>query len=820
MTTESAGVRLGDLLTGAGLLKPADLREAMLIAKQQGLPVGRVLIMSAYLTEHQLQAAVQAQSLLKDGLIDLETVVKALTLVGSEEVSLDEAFKRLKWQQEAGVLTNKLGELLFEAGIVSKAQLQSALTQCQTIGLPLGRVLVVTSVLSEQMLAAALNAQVLIRDKKVTREQAIQGLKSAKERQLPIEEVLAETGTLQLPTTETIRLGELLVGAGQLDEPNLMGAVELGLVNEQPIGQVLRQLGLITEDALEGALALQKKVAEGQVKKAEAPKVLGHARQHKVSIEEALKQLQPAPAAPQSPVKQETLPLFQFLQLAGLLTSKDIDAAVKVGTRHSEIMGKMLIASRVMEPFMVEAGYQCNSLIRQGILNTEQAIFALNYCNANGLTLDKTFEKLGWDLHPDFPGQPSFETSEETWPDAEGPTPTDAFTPDMVPAATVAAAPEPALTHTGSHQAVPAQPADAALTQTGGHQVLPAAAAVNAEPAINQTGSHQAVPAQAASDVSQSGSHPAAAPGPNIDFSQSGSYAAAPAAAINQSGSYAAAPALDAINQTGGHQALAAAPQAEPQPAAEPPLAAPSFASNVDFSTSQEIAAIEDGGMSAFEAEIMQPSKSGVSSPLQQALAKAVKTTSSPFKPEAPGDNTLFKHHTGEQESIGPITDPTLFKSTNVSPEFTAPSDSEFTSPWTTPSETTPAAPAVAGSWSPPDRTPVTSPWSEPQGLPQPASAPPAIPPAPQPVPPMPPHPMAEEDQSSIKTYEAIPVFDQDTVLAASQEAQPQPAPLEHQAPHDAGHPVSDAVEELAAKDESEKPKKRLIDFMPKFGQH
>src|SRR5271156_3118825 len=87
MTSEISGVRLGDLLTGAGLLKPADLREAMLIAKQQGLPVGRVLIMSAYLTEHQLQAAVRAQSMLKDGLIDQEMVLKALTLVGAEDLS-------------------------------------------------------------------------------------------------------------------------------------------------------------------------------------------------------------------------------------------------------------------------------------------------------------------------------------------------------------------------------------------------------------------------------------------------------------------------------------------------------------------------------------------------------------------------------------------------------------------------------------------------------------------------------------------------------------------------------------------------------------
>src|ERR1700732_5071409 len=112
MAAERSGVRLGDLLTGAGLLQASDLREAMLISKQQGLPVGRGLIMSGYLTEQHLQAAVQAQSLLKDGLIEFEMVIKALTLVGADDITLEEAFKRLKWNKKTDAITNKLGELL------------------------------------------------------------------------------------------------------------------------------------------------------------------------------------------------------------------------------------------------------------------------------------------------------------------------------------------------------------------------------------------------------------------------------------------------------------------------------------------------------------------------------------------------------------------------------------------------------------------------------------------------------------------------------------------------------------------------------------
>jgi alkylated DNA nucleotide flippase Atl1 len=159
-------LRLGDLLTSAGLLKAEELRQAMLIAKSQGLPVGRVIIMSGFMSENNLQAAVQCQSLLKDGILSAEIAVNALRTLHRENISLDEALQKLSVNlNQSGNSTNKLGELLIEAGILTKAQLDDALAHGKSSGLPLGRVLVVTNIISEQLLASALNAQILIRDK-------------------------------------------------------------------------------------------------------------------------------------------------------------------------------------------------------------------------------------------------------------------------------------------------------------------------------------------------------------------------------------------------------------------------------------------------------------------------------------------------------------------------------------------------------------------------------------------------------------------------------------------------------------------------------
>lgn len=385
---QTSPLRLGDLLTGAGLLKAEELRQAMLIAKTQGLPVGRVIIMSGFMLEQHLQAAVQAQSLLKDGLISAEAAVAALRNASREGTTLDEALSKLGVQQ--GGQTNKLGELLVESGLVTKEQLESSLGHGKTSGLPLGRVLVVTGVLSEQLLASALNAQILIRDKRVEREQAISSLRAAKERQVPLEQALAENG-LTAPANETVRLGELFVMAKIIDDAKLMQAVELGLVNEKPIGQVLLENGFVSPELLQQALAIQTYVSSGKLRKSLSGQVLELIQKEKLSVEAAIDRVQPD--------KQQisnNLPLYQFLQLAGVIGPKDIEEALKAGSRNAQLMGQMLLLTGSVDQNLLSIALKCTDLMAQGILKAEQAVIALGICWKTKATLEDAFRQLGW----------------------------------------------------------------------------------------------------------------------------------------------------------------------------------------------------------------------------------------------------------------------------------------------------------------------------------------------------------------------------------------------------------------------------------------
>ncbi|CAN5342883.1 hypothetical protein BH10CYA1_BH10CYA1_16440 [soil metagenome] len=904
MTTD--GVRLGDLLTGAGLLQASDLREAMMISKQQGLPVGRVLIMSGYLTEQHLQAAVQAQSLLKDGLIEFGLVIKALTMVGAEDITLEEAFKRLKWNQQSDAVTNKLGELLLAADIVPIDALNAALLQCQSIGLPLGRVLIGNGVLTEQMLAATLNAQVFIRDKKLTREQAIQGLRSAKERQIPIEQYLAETGAMSLPMPETVRLGELFVLAGIVDEPNLMGAVEVGLLNEQPLGQVLLQSAVISQEILDAALDLQAMVGAGAIKKDEAAKFLGTVKNKNVSVGEAIaiahqkpstKKKAAATAIEEPPMPViEPLPLYQFLQLSGIITAKEIEQAIRVGSKDTQIMASMLRMSGVMEKSLVDAAEKCNDLIGAGVLNHEQGMIVLKNCERNNFTLEQAFNELGWNTAPlrADPGVPEFlldtpqhynrnaydNTLETTAQMSEARTAeqdslslnaSDAAQIEMAEPALPFSQPGPADAITAPMNPLGAPPAaleTAAAVESGWPSPAVTPNPLDSQPASDSS-SEAAALADFGSSINQqapavtSFAQPAAAAS-SVEAADSfgGSagewHAASPdewmpkPAAPEQPAAQAAAAAIEAPAasdpwQAGGQaqmtsdawqggQAQHAQPQAAPAPEPQQPQQP---AATADWQAGPAPQPQESWSQPA--TEVTQAPQSDWASGQPAAPPDWTPVPTQPAQPQtqpaaAQGDWAAppqVQPAAPAQQADWANTSATSMPAAsadwaNSVPTQAAPAVQPAASEWQPP---TTAAPQEAGWQGPPDPG---AEWQAPAAQPGQAQA--AQPPAPAPVQPgwqsaapsplpgwqststnnqdawqpMPASPAAQMFQEAAQSLQSTPPVDGQQPPAAA------PAP-EHSAPQGPMDLFADSEDDHS--DPSDKPKKRLSDLMPKFGQ-
>ena len=372
----------------AGLITREELEDCLRMSRETGLPVGRMLLVAAKTSETVLQAAVQAQSLLKDGLIDLDTAYKALRIVKEEKKSFDNALKQLNVIVEE-VKINKLGQLLLSSNFCTEEQLEEALAGSASTGLPFGRMLVLNGVINEAQLAATLNAQILIRDDKITKDQAVEGLKQARRRQIAVEVPLMEKGFYRVQTRDAIRLGELLSLAGLISESQLLNAVELGLISQKPLGQVLIETNLVSEDILKVALQLQDLVVKGTLRPLQASQVL-------VQVKETGKSIPEAVALIERGVASDTIDitLKDFLMTSKTVTTDDIATAFEVSVNNNQILGRMLLLSGIIDESTLQAAMRLVFLVKGGILSIEQAQKAFDYSTRHRATIDEALQEL------------------------------------------------------------------------------------------------------------------------------------------------------------------------------------------------------------------------------------------------------------------------------------------------------------------------------------------------------------------------------------------------------------------------------------------
>ncbi|MGD9681174.1 MAG: hypothetical protein AB7W16_08320 [Candidatus Obscuribacterales bacterium] len=386
--SDTKRIRLGILMIDAGLITRDELEECLRMARETGLPVGRILLLTGKTTESVLQAAVQAQSLLKDGLLDLKTAYKALRKVAKEGVILDDALGSLDVAIE-DVKVNKLGELLIAANFVSEEELKEALDGSSSTGLPFGRMLVLNGVLSETQLAATLNAQILVRDKKITKEQAVEGLKQARRRQIAIEVPLMEKGFYTVQTREVIRLGELLSLSGLVSESQILNAVETGLVSQKPLGQVLVELNLVSEETLKIALQLQELVESGTLKPMQASHVMVNVMETAISIPEAVSLLEK-----QMGGNTPDINLKDFLTSSNALSDEDIQSAFEISVNNNQILGRMLLTAGIIDEGTLQSAMRLVFLVKSNLLDMDKAHQAFEYSRDKETTIDEALHEL------------------------------------------------------------------------------------------------------------------------------------------------------------------------------------------------------------------------------------------------------------------------------------------------------------------------------------------------------------------------------------------------------------------------------------------
>ncbi|CAN5521645.1 hypothetical protein BH10CYA1_BH10CYA1_31850 [soil metagenome] len=276
-------IRLGDLLAKTGIVSAKQVNDAVRTAGNKNLHFGQILVMSGYLKSSDLSAGIEAQSAIRDRTVNRRAASKALETACREGLTFNEALRAIGATTD-GVPTNRLGELIVDAGILTAEQCKNAIDKSLSTGLPLGRILVTNNLLSEDTLVVLLEIQLRVRDQLLSREQALELIAAGPEK--------ISQQQSQEQRQRTIRLGELLVRANILTRTDVMNVLEVGLHANEKIGQMLIGFGFISPSLLECALNLQQLVENRLIRIEQASQCLKYVEAHSTSISEALVQLE------------------------------------------------------------------------------------------------------------------------------------------------------------------------------------------------------------------------------------------------------------------------------------------------------------------------------------------------------------------------------------------------------------------------------------------------------------------------------------------------------------------------------------------------
>jgi hypothetical protein len=256
--------------------------------------------------------------MLRDGLIGFADAKIVVRKAVEEKLNLANVIEgsKLKAGQR-----NRLGEMLTEAGLLCKEQLNFCLTIAKNSGMPLGQILVLLHRISESALRFALALQGEVRARSISRSQAIEKLKRI--------EFNCETADhIRALRPYKIKLGRLLLFARLIDNDLLILLVKNARRSHKLLGQAIVDRGVLSLEELNLALWLQKMVWQGTMSYASAARLLKTACHYQRMKDES------APAL--SVNGRYELSFYDFLRVSGYLsddTVKTLVATIRSDTR-------------------------------------------------------------------------------------------------------------------------------------------------------------------------------------------------------------------------------------------------------------------------------------------------------------------------------------------------------------------------------------------------------------------------------------------------------------------------------------------------------
>jgi len=381
--------RLGDLLLQFGVIGTAQLAEVTTQAAKMGIPLGKTLVLSGVMTMTELENVLKLQSMVRAGQLSVDIAADAFRICRTEGRSLGDALNKAGYERKLQS-SSRLGTLLVESEIITPLQLDETQEMSYETGIPLGRMLCLNGIISEQRLALALELQRRLRDQEITHEEAVDILANRKSKNAALVDTpkltVEKMDNNERKSLKKVKLGEMLLLSGLITELDVMNALEHSLTQNKPMGAVLSEHGLVPQSLIDLAAELQTAVNAGDLPLAAAADSLNYVAKTG-SKPQAMEDATPDSA-------MDTIRLGELLQMSDYVSATDIDYAREILTLFPSLLGKLLvIGGAIDEPTLLSA-LRCQFYLRHNHVSLDDAIRALKFSGDHRVSFDDALESL------------------------------------------------------------------------------------------------------------------------------------------------------------------------------------------------------------------------------------------------------------------------------------------------------------------------------------------------------------------------------------------------------------------------------------------
>lgn len=374
---------LGQVLTTAGVVDVEVVSETYTSSDRDAEEMGRMLLHGGFLADADLRAALEAVREVESGNLTPDQAAYALKFAYDNCLPYAAALESTIMQAISVVNPNLLGELFLAANLVSEFQLAVAMDQARDCGLTLGRVLLLTQIITVPILEAAVELLRAVRDQQLLLHSAANALRLVAFEKSTLPEALISVGLENQEEETRPKLGALLTGAGLIADFDAINAAEIGLESCKPIGQVFHESGLVTALVLRAALKLQQMIESALVTIQQAFDLLRQVHNLQLPLEDLMKEL-----------GQLKAKMLSLLMQSGAVSQEEVSKAAGFFSGEATDVLTALVQSQTITPQLMRDTARCVSLIESGKLKWELATMAILHCRRTGTELQDALARV------------------------------------------------------------------------------------------------------------------------------------------------------------------------------------------------------------------------------------------------------------------------------------------------------------------------------------------------------------------------------------------------------------------------------------------